>query len=104
MCAHKAVAPFVEELFFRGLLYPALKRSLRFVPALLLTSALFGLLHSFEWAFAWGPILIIFFVGVAITLVREYMDSLAASWIVHMVYNGSLLALQIISTHGFTQN
>ena len=97
-------APFFEELFFRGLLYPVLRRRLHMFVSVLITASLFGLLHAPEWNFAWGPVLIIFLVGVALTLVRELANSLAASWLVHVIYNGLLMAIAIIATHGFTQH
>src|SRR5260370_15378210 len=40
------VSPVLEELFFRGFLYPALARPLGAVPAIALLADGFGLLHS----------------------------------------------------------
>jgi membrane protease YdiL (CAAX protease family) len=96
-------APFFEELFFRGLLYPAVRSRSRCSLALLFTAALFGLLHAPEWNMAWGPVLIIFFVGLVLTLIREFTQSLAASWIIHVVYNGLLMVGSFIESHGFTK-
>ena len=96
-------APFFEELFFRGLLYPAIRARAGLIPALVFTAALFGLLHAPEWDMAWGPVLIIFFVGLVLTLVREYAQSLAASWIIHVIYNGLLIVGSFIESHGFTR-
>jgi len=39
------VVPIVEEIAFRGLLYNRLRRSLSVVPAILISSALFGVMH-----------------------------------------------------------
>ena len=39
------VAPIVEELFFRGFLFPALERVMHWVPAALLAGAVFGGIH-----------------------------------------------------------
>lgn len=39
------LAPVVEELLFRGFFHGGLRRTLSFVPAALITSALFGLIH-----------------------------------------------------------
>lgn len=41
------VAPVLEELVFRGFLYRAWERQWGWVPAMLLTSVLFGLYHSY---------------------------------------------------------
>lgn len=40
------VAPIVEELFFRGFLFPALGRVMHWVPAALLAGAIFGGIHA----------------------------------------------------------
>ena len=96
-------APFFEELFFRGLLYPALRERTGLAPAILLTTIGFTAMHGPEWNFAWGPLLILGVVGLVVTLVRERTGSLAASWIVHAVYNALLLGITLIETHGFTR-
>ena len=45
------VAPLAEEIVFRGLLYPSLKRATTAVPAALLVSVLFGAVHG---TLLWG--------------------------------------------------
>ncbi len=40
------VAPIVEELFFRGFLFPALQRIMGWIPAALLAGAIFGGVHA----------------------------------------------------------
>ena len=40
------VAPVVEELFFRGFLFPALGRIMHWIPAALLAGAVFGGIHA----------------------------------------------------------
>ena len=39
------VAPLVEEIFFRGFMYQALRRTMAILPAALLTSVVFGIAH-----------------------------------------------------------
>jgi membrane protease YdiL (CAAX protease family) len=43
--AAAVVVPFIEELFFRGLLFGILLRSLRSIVAILITSAFFAIVH-----------------------------------------------------------
>lgn len=93
-------APFMEELFFRGFLYPVLARRLGIVSGVLLTAFPFALIHYFEYK-SWGPVLIIFLVGVVLTLVRAKTGSVAASFIVHAIYNGVPVIAAIIISHGF---
>lgn len=95
-----AFAPFMEELFFRGFLYPVLARRVGVAAGVLLTAAIFASIHIFEYK-AWGPVLIIFLVGVVLTLVRAKMKSVGASFIVHSVYNGVPVVAAIIASHGF---
>jgi len=97
------IAPLVEELFFRGFLYPALARFAGVVPSILVTAALFTLLHGAQLSFSWAPLLLIFFVGVTLTAVRARTRSVALCVIVHMTYNFILLAQTFVATHGFRQ-
>jgi len=95
------VAPPVEELFFRGFLYPALARPLGVIFSVILTAAGFAMLHASQLALAWAPLLIIFIVGAVLTVVRAYTKSVAATVIIHMAYNATILAMALISTQGF---
>lgn len=94
------LAPFMEELFFRGLLYPVLARRLGVGASILLTGAAFGILHGAQLKYSWA-VLIIFLVGIALTAVRAFTKSVAASFLVHAGYNGTLSALLFIATDGF---
>ena len=96
-----AIAPFMEEMFFRGLLYPALKRRTGEVIAILLTALFFALLHSAQLANSWGPLLVLFLVGVVLTLVRSRTGSVAASLLVHIGYNAAIFVAMFVVTGGF---
>jgi membrane protease YdiL (CAAX protease family) len=95
-----AFAPFMEELFFRGFLFPVLARRVGVATAVFLTAFIFAFIHVFEYK-AWGPVLIIFLVGLVLTMVRAKMKSVAASFIVHSIYNGVPVVAAIIASHGF---
>jgi len=95
------LAPLLEELFFRGFLYPVLERRLGLSAAVLLTAAGFALLHGSQLMFAWGPVLVIFLVGVVLTIVRAKRNSVAAGLLIHMAYNGTISVLMFIATDGF---
>jgi CAAX protease family protein len=95
------VAPVVEELFFRGFLYPALARPLGSVLAMGLTGGFFALIHSEQLAHAWVPLLLLFAVGVVLTAVRAWTKSVAACVVVHMSYNTTLFTTLYIATGGF---
>jgi hypothetical protein len=94
-------APLLEELFFRGFLYPVLVRRLGVAMAVLTTAAGFSLIHAPQLGRAWGPVLVIFMVGLALTLTRAITKSVAASLLMHVAYNGTLSVLLFIGTDGF---
>jgi uncharacterized protein len=95
------IAPFTEELFFRGLLYPALVRRIGMPVAIAITSLSFALIHASQLGWSWAALGIMITVGLALTLVRALAGSLAASVIVHFGYNSLIFGLIFIGTHGF---
>lgn len=94
------LAPFMEEIFFRGLLYPVLARRFGVAVSIFVTGAAFGILHGAQLKYSWA-LLIIFLVGMALTAVRAFTKSVAASFLVHVGYNGTLSALLFVATDGF---
>jgi len=95
------VAPFMEELFFRGFLYPVLARRLGVAMAVFLTAAAFGLIHAPQLGRAWGPVLVVFMVGLALTITRAVTKSVAAGMLIHIAYNGTLSLLIFAASDGF---
>ncbi len=95
------LAPLMEELFFRGFLYPVLARRLGLAAAILLTAIAFALLHGSQLMFSWGPVLVIFVVGLVLTVVRARTNSVATGLLIHVAYNGTISALMFIATDGF---
>ncbi|PYX84156.1 MAG: hypothetical protein DMG70_07260 [Acidobacteria bacterium] len=94
------LAPLMEELFFRGFLYPVLARRLGVGSGILLTSAAFAILHGAQLKYSWA-VLIIFVVGLALTTVRAVTKSVAACFLLHVGYNGMLSLLMFVVTGGF---
>ena len=97
------VAPLMEELLFRGFLYPALARWTGSFISIVVTASAFTLLHGAQLGYSWAPLLLIFIVGVALTVTRVVTRSVATGVIVHMTYNFVLLLQTYIVTHGFRQ-
>ena len=95
------LAPLMEELLFRGFLYPVLEKYLGMGTAIPVTALGFALLHGSQLRFAWGPLLVIFIVGLALTIVRARKNSVAASLLMHVAYNTTLSALMFVATDGF---
>ena len=97
------VAPLMEELLFRGFLYPALARWTGATVSLIVTASAFTLLHGAQLGYSWAPLLLIFVVGLTLTITRMRTNSVATCVIVHMTYNFVLLLQTYIATHGFRQ-
>ncbi len=96
------IAPFAEEVLFRGLLFPALTRRAGLLVSLVATSVLFGVVHGQQLAGAWIQIACIIVVGTVLTVVRWRFRSLASSTLVHVGYNGALFVTLFVQTQGFT--
>ena len=92
--------PLMEEIFFRGFLYPVLARRTGVVLAILFTALPFGAIHYFQYK-SWAAVLLVTLVGVVLTTVRAVTKSVAASFLVHAGYNGTLMAITVVATHGF---
>lgn len=95
------VAPFVEEMFFRGFLYPVLARRLTVPAAVLLTALAFTSIHGPQLANHWAPLLLLFTVSAAFTLARAHTGSVAVPFLMHVGYNTTLFAFLFYATDGF---
>ncbi len=94
------LGPLMEELFFRGFLYPVIARHTGVVWGILLTALPFGLIHYLQYR-SWGAVLIVALVGVVLTTVRAMTKSVASSFLAHVGYNGTLMVLVSLQTDGF---
>ena len=94
-------APLLEELFFRGFLYPVLVRRFGIAIAVLATAAGFSIIHAPQLGRAWGPVLVIFIVGLALTITRAATKSVAPGFLMHVAYNGTISVLLFAGTGGF---
>jgi len=95
------VAPLAEELLFRGLLFPVFARGLGVSAGVGLTAFLFALIHQAQLSHAWAPLLLLFLVGLTLTITRAVTKSVAASWIIHVAYNATLFGFLYIGSQGF---
>lgn len=94
-------APLVEELFFRGFLYPVIARAWGAGVSVGITALCFALIHEAQLAHAWAPLLLLWFVGLVLTAVRAWTKSVGASFCVHVGYNFTLFALMFLATDHF---
>ena len=96
-----SLGPLMEELFFRGFMYPVLARRIGIVWGILLTALPFGLIHLPQYGWAWGAALVVFLVGVVCGAVRAATKSVGACFLVHAGYNGAQMLIALVATHGF---
>ncbi len=119
------IAPVVEELIFRGFLLRGVAIAFDWVrhprteqgreawrttdtisrPAWIfsgiLTSILFAVMHAAQLGRAWNAVAVLTLVGGVLTAVRLRLNSLAASSLVHIAYNGFIFVVLFFATDGF---
>jgi hypothetical protein len=121
------LAPFFEEIAFRGFLLPALCTSCdwigeRFthtrprpldansqpqwsiaamVIASIFTSLPFALMHGEQTGHSFGPLLLLIVVSLILCAVRLKTRSLAASTLLHACYNFLIFSSMMVGTGGF---
>jgi uncharacterized protein len=81
------IAPFVEELTFRGA-GQSLLRFLGRVPSILLVGVAFGLAHGLVEA-----LIVLVPFGIALAWLRDRTESVLPGMLVHGLFNGAALAL-----------
>jgi uncharacterized protein len=81
-------APLVEELIYRGILYSALQRGVGRLLAIIFVSALFSLVHVFQYSNNLGVIAAITVFSLSLTLMRAFTGRLLPCYIMHLVFNG----------------
>ena len=95
------IAPFMEELIFRGVLFSFFQHLVGDRFAVLGTAALFATLHVPEYWGAWHHVFLILVVGLVFSTARGVTGSVATSVILHVAYNASLMTALFIQTKHF---
>jgi membrane protease YdiL (CAAX protease family) len=86
------IAPFVEELTFRGAGQSLLNMFVGRVPSILLVGLAFGLAHGLVEA-----LLVLVPFGIALAWLRDRTDSTVPGMLVHGLFNGTALVLAVLS-------
>ena len=74
---------------------------LAIVGAVGVTAFGFALIHGAQLTYSWGPVLVIFLVGLTFTAVRAIKKSVAATLLMHMAYNGTITIALFFATDHF---
>ena len=80
------LGPLVEEIFFRGFMYGALKKRIGIYGAMALTAAIFAALHTHIVGFM--PIMAL---GILLAYLYEKTGTLVSSITVHIIHNLSMV-------------
>jgi membrane protease YdiL (CAAX protease family) len=91
------LAPFFEELVFRGFLQPLLTRSLGSIAGVVITGAVFGSLHAPEYSFAWQYAVAVSLVGMVLGWVRVRSQSIIPCTVMHGAYNSVFVVALVVS-------
>jgi len=126
-CFGITLAPFFEEMAFRGFLLPSFATAVDWMlertsaqprlplteschpqwsrPAMIagagLTSLPFALIHGYQTGYSLGPFLLLYVVSMLLCWIRLRTRSLAASTFVHATYNLIIFLMLLIGTGGF---
>ena len=97
-------APLVEEIVFRGVLYPAFERKYNASLAIFFVTAIFALIHVpqyLNWsklasASSYSTISVILLLSLVLTLIRAGTKSLLPCFVIHALFNGIQSVLLIV--------
>jgi membrane protease YdiL (CAAX protease family) len=92
-------APIFEEAVFRGFLQPLFSRTLGTIAGIIITAALFGVLHWTEYSGVWQYAAAITILGIVFGWIRARTNSLVPSTIMHACHNGVAVVGLIISKY-----
>lgn len=82
------MAPLVEEIIFRGLIYTRMKKGMNLIVAGLLSSLLFGIVHG---TLIWASYA--FVLGMILVWLFERYQSLLATILLHFIFNAGGMIL-----------
>jgi membrane protease YdiL (CAAX protease family) len=95
------VAPFFEELVFRGFFYPVFERLWGMLAAVALSALLFALIHAPQLSGAWPEMVAILLVGTVLSYARGKTGSLVPPYLLHVGYNTTLFTFLYLTTDRF---
>jgi membrane protease YdiL (CAAX protease family) len=95
------IAPLMEELVFRGVLFAIFEDTVGLRFAVISTAVLFAGMHIPEYRGAWNHVFLLLIVGLAFSFARGMTGSLAPSVFLHTAYNFCQLVILFFATGHF---
>ncbi|MCS7157676.1 MAG: CPBP family intramembrane metalloprotease [Blastocatellia bacterium] len=95
-------APLVEELVYRGVLYPALQVRLGRPRAIAFVTILFAVVHYPQYSASTLILVAVTVLSFVITLIRAYTGQLLPCVVTHLIYN-AIGAFLILSGYAFNE-
>ena len=86
-------APFVEEVVFRGVIYPAVARRTGRIAAILVVSGLFLGVHVAQYDGSAAFLLPLALLSIVLTTLRAVSGSVLPSYMLHLVFNACQVVL-----------
>ena len=81
-------APFVEEVIYRGMLYPAIEKIIGMGGAIAIVSIMFAGVHVLQYWNNIGVIVAITILSITLTMIRAFSGKLLPAVVVHVIFNG----------------
>jgi membrane protease YdiL (CAAX protease family) len=92
-----ATAPLIEEVIYRGVIYPAAERVMGMGFAIAVVSMLFAGVHVWQYRNNLAVIIVITLLSIILTVARAVTGKLLPSFIIHLVFNGVQSVLIVLS-------
>ena len=92
-----ATAPLVEEVIYRGVIYPAVEKVMGMGLAIAVVSMLFAGVHVWQYRNNIAVILVITLLSITLTVARAVTGKLLPSFIIHLIFNGVQSVLIVLS-------
>ena len=83
-----ATAPLAEEVIYRGVLFPAVQRTVGAIPAVLIVTLMFAAPHVPQYWPNMAVVSAITLLSIVLTAIRAYTGSLLPCFVIHLVFNG----------------
>jgi len=90
------MAPFFEEIIFRGFFFYVLRKFKGTAVAIVVIAALFGAMHFRQYWHDWAAILVVTALGFVLTGLRAWTGSSIPGMVTHYLYNFMMVMIPMV--------